>query len=224
MNSQAFQACLGITKEFLNRPLNAFFKHPVDPEMDGLPDYLEKISHPMDLTTVKTKLETNSYRSTVEWYRDMCLIYENGVEYHTEASPWGIIAAQLLHDFKRAAAGFQAQDFNEWAAIMAKETKKLGRRIASCPVKHAGDSLVSGCIKKAESMGRFRVDAVPDLVDRLKGLFERDQARHDVLTIVKTSQKKDAPITTKDDEVVIDVEKLKDHTLHALNIYARAVE
>lgn len=224
MTEEALKACLEITREFLNRPLNAFFKAPVDPEMDGLPDYLEKISHPMDLTTVKSKLENHVYQTPAEWYRDMCLIYENGVEYHTEASPWGLIAAQLLHDFKRIAAGFQAQNYHEWSEILAKETKKLGKRITVSPVRHAGDSLVAGCVKKAESMGKFRPDAIPELVDRMKALFDRNEVRHDVLTIVKTSQKKDAPITTKDDEVVIDVEKLKDQTLHALNMYTRAVE
>jgi len=34
----------------------------VDPELDGCPNYLSVITHPMDLGTIRSRVETNFYR------------------------------------------------------------------------------------------------------------------------------------------------------------------
>jgi hypothetical protein len=219
-----WDACLQITQQFIDRPLNIFFLQPVDPEADGLPDYHSRIRRPMDLTTVKTKLQTNSYNTTMEWYRDMCLIYENATKYHGDTSLWGSIADQLLQDFKRCAKGFYAQTFHEWSELLVSETRKLGRLITESPVKHGADVLISACIHRAEGLPKFVRETIPDLVARLNAVFDRDEVRGSVLSIIKLTQK-EPPITTNEDEsLTIDVEKLKDHTLHALTFYVKAVE
>jgi hypothetical protein len=223
-SASSFDMCLQITQQFIDRALNVFFLQPVDPEIDGLPDYHSKIRHPMDLTTVKTKLQTNTYNSTTQWYRDMCLIYENAIKYHGESTLWGSIASQLLHDFKRAATGFQTQSNQEWSDLLATGTKKLGKLITSSPVKHGADVLISSCIHRAEGLPKFSRDAISDLVGRLNPLLDRDEVRSGLISIIKLTQK-EPPITTNDDEsVLIDVEKLKDHTLHAIQLFVKAVE
>lgn len=37
------------------------FARPVDPELDGCPDYLAIIKHPMDLGTIRSRLQTQFY-------------------------------------------------------------------------------------------------------------------------------------------------------------------
>ena len=217
-------ACLRITDELLKRPLNTFFKEPVDKEMDNLPGYAEKVSRPMDLSTVRSNLQKGVYRTAREWYADMCLIYENAITYHTEESPWGIIAAELLRDFKKTAAGFNAESFDEWSSILAQRTRKLKEKLDECPVRQGRDDLVRGCVERGKLAGRFQQDAVPDLVERLQELLEKDDVRAGMITVLKMSQKNEDPLVMEDGEFVIDVAKLKDQTLHALNMYARAVK
>ena len=65
---------------------------------------------------------------------------------------------------------------------------------------------------------------MPDLVERLQELLEKDDVRAGMITVLKMSQKNEDPLVMEDGEFVIDVAKLKDQTLHALNMYARAVK
>lgn len=224
MRQEGLAACLRITEEFLERPLNVFFKDPIDSQMDQFPGYMECISKPMDLTTVKSNLERGVYRDTSDWYVDMCLIYENAIKYHTIESPWGLIAQQLLDDFKKVANGFQAQSYMEWGAILAKATSKLGVLIGDSPIKAGQDSLVQACVKRGETMGKFPHETIGDVMERMKVLFENPACRRDFLTIVQSGQKKDTPIVMNDNnEAVVDVEKLKDQVLHALTLYVKAM-
>uniref|UniRef100_H2YKN2 Bromo domain-containing protein n=1 Tax=Ciona savignyi TaxID=51511 RepID=H2YKN2_CIOSA len=53
------------------------FHLPVDPVKLGLPDYFDIIKHPMDMTLIKKKLETNQYYSAKECLQDFNLMFSN---------------------------------------------------------------------------------------------------------------------------------------------------
>lgn len=53
------------------------FKDPVDPRVDNVPDYFEKVTKPMDLTTMKAKMDQNQYTSDTEFFDDMNQIFKN---------------------------------------------------------------------------------------------------------------------------------------------------
>lgn len=46
------------------------FARPVDPELDGCPDYLSVVEHPIDLGTIRNRLQTGFYqvRNTIILY------------------------------------------------------------------------------------------------------------------------------------------------------------
>ncbi|OHS95946.1 Bromodomain containing protein [Tritrichomonas foetus] len=223
MNPQVLKTCQEITKSFISRAINVFFLNPVDPEMDDLPDYHKIVTNPMDLTTVETKLNQSQYSSPTQWYNDMCLIYENAIRYHTENSIWGIIAEQLLDDFKKAASGLNISNQAEWAEQLAKQKQKLGEVISNSPIKHGPDVLINGCIKRAEGLGRFPRDMIPELITRLNKLFERDEGRTAFFQIMKLTQKEQPVTPDEEGNSVVDVEKLKDHTLNAVSLFVQAI-
>ncbi|KAJ4418984.1 hypothetical protein N0V82_005209 [Gnomoniopsis sp. IMI 355080] len=53
------------------------FRDPVDPVRDNVPDYFEKVTKPMDLTTMKGKMDRNEYASHEEFFADMTQIFTN---------------------------------------------------------------------------------------------------------------------------------------------------
>lgn len=53
------------------------FRDPVDPVRDGVPDYYDKISKPMDLMRMKTKMDRAEYNSHEEFFADMNQIFTN---------------------------------------------------------------------------------------------------------------------------------------------------
>ncbi|ELA42527.1 uncharacterized protein VICG_00279 [Vittaforma corneae ATCC 50505] len=67
----------------LKRNANAGpFLKPVDPIALGIPDYPEKIKHPMDISTVKHKLDTKTYKIPDEFHSDMTLMFNNCYTYN----------------------------------------------------------------------------------------------------------------------------------------------
>lgn len=53
------------------------FKEPVDATVDNVPDYFDKITKPMDLSTMKKKMDGNQYTSDEEFLADMNQIFTN---------------------------------------------------------------------------------------------------------------------------------------------------
>jgi hypothetical protein len=83
--SEAIKACQEIIKEMFNKKHSSYawpFYKPVDTEQLDLHDYKQVIKKPMDLGTVKVKVETNKYRTAAEFASDMRLIFTNCYKYN----------------------------------------------------------------------------------------------------------------------------------------------
>ena len=71
----------------IEKERNAFiFLEPVDYVGMNLPDYPQIIKHPMDLETIKKKINDNKYTSTEEIYKDIQLVWDNCKRYNMEGS------------------------------------------------------------------------------------------------------------------------------------------
>jgi len=83
--SQRLKHCITLLKELLSKKHAGYawpFYKPVDASLLGLHDYHEIIKHPMDLGTVKQKMDTRDYRSPEEFAADVRLIFTNCYKYN----------------------------------------------------------------------------------------------------------------------------------------------
>lgn len=76
------------------------FLEPVDPVELRLPDYFEIIKKPMDLGTMRTKLESQCYSSTDAFLADLDLIVENTLEYNGLGHPVTHMGFELNRQFQ----------------------------------------------------------------------------------------------------------------------------
>ncbi|KAH8597322.1 Bromodomain-containing protein [Bisporella sp. PMI_857] len=60
------------------------FRKPVDPERDSVPNYFDVVKKPMDLSTIKSKIEEGKYASGAEFENDVRQIFRNCYEYWTQ--------------------------------------------------------------------------------------------------------------------------------------------
>ncbi|XP_066530305.1 bromodomain-containing protein 4 isoform X3 [Hoplias malabaricus] len=77
--------CLGIVKEMFAKKHASYawpFYKPVDVEALGLHDYHDIIKHPMDLTSIKEKLDNRQYRDAQEFAADVRLMFSNCYKYN----------------------------------------------------------------------------------------------------------------------------------------------
>jgi len=58
------------------------FNEPVDPVALNIPDYFQVITHPMDLGTVESRLQSGYYKTVEDVVNDVRQIWENSVKYN----------------------------------------------------------------------------------------------------------------------------------------------
>lgn len=64
-----------------------YFRRPVDPVADNLPEYFDYVTEPMDLSTMRTKCENSQYANLDELLKDFQLIFFNCVTFNGPDSP-----------------------------------------------------------------------------------------------------------------------------------------
>ncbi|KAK6327441.1 hypothetical protein J4Q44_G00030860 [Coregonus suidteri] len=82
---QQLRYCNGILKELLSKKHAAYawpFYKPVDASMLGLHDYHDIIKQPMDLSTIKRKMDSREYRDAQQFAGDVRIMYSNCYKYN----------------------------------------------------------------------------------------------------------------------------------------------
>lgn len=82
---ESMKACNEILKELFSKKHSGYawpFYKPVDATLLGLHDYHDIIKKPMDLGTVKTKMDNREYKSGAEFAADVRMIFTNCYKYN----------------------------------------------------------------------------------------------------------------------------------------------
>lgn len=114
---------LKIIKKLLEKPESHNFRDPVDYKGLGLPNYLDIVKVPMDLGTVKGRLEKKYYKSNAEVKYDLDLIWNNCQSFNMTGSEIYEIAELL----RRKCDGYIAKDAELSHAIASEREKILPR-------------------------------------------------------------------------------------------------
>ena len=79
------------------------FQIPVDPIALQIPDYFDVIKNPMDLSTIKEKLDTGKYTDPWQFVTDMWLMFDNAWLYNRRNSRVYRMCSKLADEFKLVA-------------------------------------------------------------------------------------------------------------------------
>ena len=114
-SSQLFKNCCNLLEKLMKHKFGWVFNVPVDVKGLGLYDYNTIIKHPMDLGTVKTRLNQAWYKSPMEFAEDVRLTFRNAMLYNPKGQDVHSMAEQLSKIFE-----------DKWAAI--EKEYNLNRR------------------------------------------------------------------------------------------------
>ncbi|GMN43415.1 hypothetical protein TIFTF001_012624 [Ficus carica] len=92
--------CSTILKKLMSHEAGWVFNTPVNPVALNIPDYFSIISAPMDLGTVKSKLEKNLYFGIEEFASDVRLTFSNAMLYNPPANHVHQMAKKLNQIFE----------------------------------------------------------------------------------------------------------------------------
>ena len=80
--TEKLKKCANILDELMSHKFGWVFNVPVDPVKLKIPDYFKTITEPMDLGTIKTRLEQRCYSSSVNFAADEKLTFANAMKYN----------------------------------------------------------------------------------------------------------------------------------------------
>ena len=95
------QKAMPILKVLSEQQFAWIFSKPVDPVAFNIPDYFEVVKHPMDLGTVRKKLENNQYVNLNDFARDTRRVFNNAILYNGENSEVNMLAKQYGQLFEK---------------------------------------------------------------------------------------------------------------------------
>ncbi|KAH6780654.1 global transcription factor group E4 [Perilla frutescens var. hirtella] len=111
--NQVLKSCSAVLERLMKHKHAWVFNKPVDAVALGLHDYFEIIRNPMDLGTVKDRLNQNWYKSPTEFAEDVRLTFQNAMTYNPKGQDVYVMAEQLAKTFEEKWAPIEADYMRE---------------------------------------------------------------------------------------------------------------
>uniref|UniRef100_A0A5B7AEL2 Putative transcription factor GTE9 isoform X1 n=1 Tax=Davidia involucrata TaxID=16924 RepID=A0A5B7AEL2_DAVIN len=209
MDRSVTQQCSSILKKLMTHPASWIFNQPVDPVKLSIPDYFSVISEPMDLGTIKTKLDNNDYFSIEEFAADVRLTFSNAMLYNPPANNVHLMAKQLDNLFN-----------TRWKCLEAKwnrESTNVGQgHILSGRAKNIPDPM-----QKCHKTSPLHISLLPK---RLMSAEEKKKLRKQLVEVSRGKipqhfqgfLQKLGLVHQKEEKIVVDIDVFDDETLWAL--------
>ena len=129
MTPTQLQFCKKLTKKIYDMTIAKYFRNPVNTR--EVPNY--KVKKPMDLGTVTSKLESESYKTAEQWKNDMKLIWDNARDFNPEGTLLNQIASELKLYFEKKTAVIPLTDFELWQQKVKRQHQKVMSLMAAKP-------------------------------------------------------------------------------------------
>ncbi|XP_071322885.1 bromodomain-containing protein 3-like isoform X2 [Trachinotus anak] len=145
--SEQLKYCNDILKEMLSKKHAAYawpFYKPVDAEALQLHDYHDIIKYPMDLSTVKKKMDGGEYRDAQGFAADVRLIFSNCYKYNPLHHNVVTKARKLQGVFEKRFAKMPDEPVELISPASATSTKSAGFSGISGNISSSGDKSDSG--------------------------------------------------------------------------------
>ncbi|XP_062268551.1 bromodomain-containing protein 3-like isoform X1 [Platichthys flesus] len=170
--------CSDILKEMLSKKHAAFawpFYKPVDAEALQLDDYHDIIKHPMDLSTVKKKVDGGEYQDARGFAADVRLIFSNCYKYNPPDHEVVARAKKLQDLFETRFAKMPDETVELISAASARSTKNAGLSQSSgnpSSSKDTSDSEEERATRLAELQEQVGAEQLKAVHDQLAAFSE----------------------------------------------------
>lgn len=209
--------CETLLKRLMSHQYGWVFNEPVDVVKLNIPDYLTIIKQPMDLGTVKSKMNSGAYLSPLDFATDVRLTFSNAQTFNPPGNDVHIMADTLSKFFEV-----------RWKTIEKKlpvttKTQPLARNSGTPGDMKIAKTMPPAKKRKVTSMHH---EAVPEPVQEVMTADEKQNLGRDLEDLLGEipvhiidflrMHSSNGRETGEDDEIEVDIESLSDDTLFTL--------
>lgn len=241
--NKILKSCASLVDRLIKHKHGWVFDKPVDPVALGLHDYFVIIKNPMDLGTVKSRLNSNWYKSPKEFAEDVRLTFQNAMLYNAKGQDVHIMAEELLKIFEEKWSGIEADYMRELGIAATYDTtlstptskkatlapiphlemrRPMGR---SESITHPADPMTkttsvhpirSAAPKKPKAKDPNKREMTYDEKQKLSSNLQ-NLPNEKLESIVQIIRKRNPSLCQNDDEIEVDIDSVDTETLWELD-------
>lgn len=117
--------CKMVTDKLYDSNLSGPFRVAVDPVRDGVPDYFDIIKKPMDLSTIRGKLDDGKYQNSSEWVEDIMLVWKNCTLYNKKGTTFHAMAQILMKKSMKYTEKIPTSELDQWYLNLLRASAKI---------------------------------------------------------------------------------------------------
>ncbi|KPJ15556.1 hypothetical protein RR48_09485 [Papilio machaon] len=193
--SDALKSCNEILKELFSKKHSGYawpFYKPVDAELLGLHDYFDIIKKPMDLGTVKQKMDNRAYKTAAEFAADVRLVFTNCYKYNPPDHDVVAMARKLQDVFEMRYAKIP----DEPVHVGVTHTTEKGSSASSSESGSESDSESDDSEEERNNKVKILEKELLALQEKMRKLVEESNNKKKAKKKVKDKQKKQTTSTT----------------------------
>ncbi|OHT03739.1 Bromodomain containing protein [Tritrichomonas foetus] len=219
------KALTEIIDDLLTHPIAQIFSIPVDPELDEVPDYLEKVKNPMDLNTVRQKIVDGKYNGSIDDFKnDVNQIWENAEIYHGRPSLEVFMADRLKKIFTRKLEAVETKAHEDWSNEYTKCQMALCHLFKAQPAPYLSQFNLTADMEilvPERRMARSWLSAEDTQAFAHMFKFVDDPAT--IWKIIKILSENEQGIDFSEDDIKINLSALSQRTLRLLKGFATEI-
>ncbi|XP_068628917.1 bromodomain-containing protein 3-like isoform X2 [Battus philenor] len=187
--SDALKSCNEILKELFSKKHSGYawpFYKPVDAELLGLHDYFDIIKKPMDLGTVKQKMDNRAYKTAAEFAADVRLVFTNCYKYNPPDHDVVAMARKLQDVFEMRYAKIP----DEPVHVGVPHTMDKGSSASSSESGSESDSESDDSEEERNNKVKLLEKELLALQEKMRKLVEESNNKKKAKKKIKEKQKK----------------------------------
>ena len=207
--------CMTFMLEIMKRPCAISFLDPIYHDENNSENYINKVRHPMDLSTIKEKLQINEYKDIDEFKHDFQLIWTNAERTTGKSAPEiRLLAAEIKKIFLKKFHSEKPLNLKTWGEILRKPAEKLAYLIQNSP-----DSIsqYNPFLLSLPALPKITDNNFDNFLQAHKLLPDKSDARH-LMGIIR---KFDPSYPIESQTPSIDLDKLEPRVFWSLDYYVR---
>lgn len=213
---KAFKNCSDLLSKLMKHKYGWVFNSPVDVKGLCLYDYYTLIKQPMDLGTVRSRLNKLWYRSPREFAEDVRLTFRNAMTYNPEGHDVHVMATELLKIFEEKWAVIDL----DWRSQMIQEMGKIVDRSESMATPRDSSRFQPAkrtpALKKPKANEPNKRDMTYEEKQKLSSNLQcLPLERLD--NIVEIIKRRSSALNQHDDEIEVDIDNVDAETLWELD-------
>jgi hypothetical protein len=210
--------CGTILRKLRTHKYSWVFNEAVDYVALNIPDYPLIVKHPMDLGTIKTKLESHEYESPAGFAADVRLTFHNAMTYNPEGHDVHLMADSLLKIFEERwkTVDKKLQQLNLEYSITLVDTNESSDQINEVSAL-AGDNGSVQNSSKNESNGETFPRPMTYEEKQALSLLLEEVPMDKLEKVMEIITRKDPDVKPVDGEVTIEIDCLDSEALWELH-------